>query len=368
MSRLLAGVALVVGLGGRAVAQQVLTVGPGQTYATLGAAIAAAAPGDTVLAIGGSYQENIDIDQRLQLVGQGATMHSAFPGASIHVHDLAPADTVVIRGFDLENTSGAISLPITVDHCEGPVALHDLGTQGGFERWALQIANAPQVHAARGLFGYVQATDAGVVLEQCIVEPSGIFPGVLATSSAIAAVHCSIRGPFTFGNAAVQLDAGSSAVLTRSTLLGTGTGSFARPAIAAQPGSQVLLDPSTTLTTQGGVATVTGATPLVFEFGSLRASSDGAVLTAEAHGAANIVFVTAFSLAAPGLATPFGLTWLDPTTFAPLYAGIYDATTRLHTETIPHAPAMPGLAFSLQAIELGANGLSLGLPTLLTMP
>ncbi len=192
--------------------------------------------------------------------------------------------------------------------------------------------------------------------------------GIWSIASTISLVQCSVHGAFVPGMAAVLLDGGGTLLATRSDLLGTGTGSFGQPAIQALAGGTVLLDPSTTLGAGGSAPPITGTVASVFEFASLRASSDGTVLTAAAHGPANEVFVTVFSVLAPAAATPLGLTWLDLATFTPLYAGIYDATTRNHFASIPHPPAPPGLTFGLQAVGLGAAGISLGLPTVLSMP
>jgi hypothetical protein len=347
--------------------QQVHTVGPGQTFATIGAAIAAAAAGDTVLVVGGSYLEHIDIDKSLQLVGQGALLRTAFPGSSLRVHDLGPNQPVVVRGFTLQSLSG-ISMALSVERCEGPVSLHDLANQGGAEMWSLLVDRSVQVHVARALLLRASATDSVVAFEQCVVDPSSWAPGIWSIASTISLVQCSVHGAFVPGMAAVLLDGGGTLLATRSDLLGTGTGSFGQPAIQALAGGTVLLDPSTTLGAGGSAPPITGTVASVFEFASLRASSDGTVLTAAAHGPANEVFVTVFSVLAPAAATPLGLTWLDLATFTPLYAGIYDATTRNHFASIPHPPAPPGLTFGLQAVGLGAAGISLGLPTVLSMP
>lgn len=359
------GCVLAVLLAGVATAQQVLTVGPGQTYATLGAAIAAAAPGDTVLAIGGSYLENLDIDKPLQLVGRGALLRTAFPGSGIHVHDLAPNEPFLMRGFTLQIGSN-LNMFLQVSHCEGPVMLHDLGNQSGAEMWFLQIDQSTQVHVARVLCSSVFANASVVSFEQCVVDPAQLVPGVTATASAISLVQCSIHGAFSFGAPAVRLQGGGTLVATRSGLTGISSGFGVFPAIEAQAGDVLLLDPSTTLTATGPL--VTGATPVPLEFASLRASTNGTVATVDAHGPANEIFVVVFTSVAPALTTPFGLTWLDVGSFAPLYAGIYDPVTRRHTEAIPHAVSPAGQTLALQAINLSPSGLTLGLPTVLSMP
>lgn len=350
-------------------AQQVLTVGPGQTFATIGAAIAAASPGDTVLVNGGSYQETIDIDKPLQVVSRGARLRPvALFGPSIRIHDLGPNQPVVLRGFTLESSTGAL-MPITVDRCEGPVTLHDLGNQGGAERWSLGVNLSPQVHVARVLLFAMRATDSVVALENCVVEPTTGSPGIWSFgSSAISCSLCTIQGSRILPFAAVRIEDGGSLLVTRTSLSGGGSGPSGQPAISAPNGGAVLVDPSASLNTAGTGPAVVGTVPITLPLASLRVTTDGTVANANAHGPANEVFVTVFSAVAPAAATPLGLTWLDLGTFTPLYAGIYDPISRQHVTTIPHGTSPAGQTLALQTIGLGSGGLTLGLPTVLSMP
>lgn len=358
-------------LGVPLAAQQVLTVGPGQTFATITAAVAAAAPGDTVLVNGGSYQETLDIDKPLQVVSRGARLRPvALFGPSIRIHDLGPNQPVVLRGFTLESGTGAF-LPITVDRCEGPVTLHDLDNQGGAERWTLGVNLSTQVHVARALLFAVRATASVVALERCVVEPTAGSMGIWSLGgSAISCSLCTVQGASILPFAAVRIENGGSLVVTRSSLSGGSgsSGSTGQPAIDAPNGAAVLVDPSSSLNTAGPGPAVVGTVPAVLPLTSLSAASNGTVATVNAHGPANEVFVTVFSAVAPAVATPLGLTWLDLGTFTPLYAGVFDPVTRQHVATIPHGTAPAGQTIALQSIVLGSGGLSLGLPTVLSMP
>lgn len=92
-------------------AADTLHVGPGSAYATIGAAIAAAAPGDTIVVGPGVYAEPIVIDKPLVLIGDGEPTIDG--GGSGHVVD-ARASIVftgfVVRGsgIDVDNEDAGI--------------------------------------------------------------------------------------------------------------------------------------------------------------------------------------------------------------------------------------------------------------------
>lgn len=80
-----------------------LTVGPGGEFATVGAALAAARPGDTVLVAAGQYPERVVIDRPVVLLGRGRpVLDGEGRGRVVQVR----APYVTIRGFEIRG-SGA---------------------------------------------------------------------------------------------------------------------------------------------------------------------------------------------------------------------------------------------------------------------
>jgi len=98
-------------------------------FATIGAAVASAAPGATVVACPGTYAERVVIQKPLTLIGRWATVNAAgLPGSStgsIAGHDLFAGITiessrVTVKGFTVENAEGEGILAINPNPVLGP--------------------------------------------------------------------------------------------------------------------------------------------------------------------------------------------------------------------------------------------------------
>ena len=83
-------------------------VGPGQLYSTIGAAIAAANPGDTVRVYAGTYYENITIDKSISLIGNGST-NTIINGSGIDSVVTIASDWVNITGFAVTDSGSKIA-------------------------------------------------------------------------------------------------------------------------------------------------------------------------------------------------------------------------------------------------------------------
>jgi hypothetical protein len=347
-----------------ATAQQTLLVGPGQTFTAIQPAIAAAAPGDTVLVLAGTYSGPLDIDKGIQLIGQGADISGPtglFSPGFATVHDLPANQRFTMAGFRAVQGSsqptGLEGIGIVVQNCAGFVALRDLSSSGGFRRFTVSATGSPQVFVG-SMDGYgIRATNSTVVCEACFLESAAI--ALYGVDSSVVVVGCTIQNtgsPFSFP----VIVEGGRLVASRSTIA-SGSSSFPKSAITAT-NTELLLDPSTVLQPNGGAPAIQGGTAVSFPFASMRAQLTAGALTVLSHGTANETFATVFAPVVGLQSTPFGLTWLDAPQTSLLGFASYGAN-RLHSVTLPLPPLPPGLVVGLQTIGFEGGTIGLGVPS-----
>lgn len=351
--------AFVSSVSRQATAQQTLVVGTGGTFATIASAIAAAAPGDTVLVQGGFWVEMLDVDKGIHLVGRGARLGLGllFP-QSVAVHDVPAGQVFTMSGFVAD---GSFDLLVTITDCDGIVALRELGSNT-LRRWSVRGTDSAQIA--------VEACDLRVAsFDRCAAELAGsvVDPvsvnGLSLTSSRVAVVACTVHDGGLFNFPPIW-QIGGELALTRSTVYAV---SASAPAILATDAT-ILVDPSTTLTPSGGQPAVAGTFGLAtFEFASLTAGTDGQTLTMDAHGTAGAPFLTLLSLPAPETPSPYGFAWIDSVQWIVVDAAAYPPG-RLRTASFAH-PALPaGFTVALQTVWLSPTGAVLGTPCLVTVP
>ncbi|MGE3171805.1 MAG: hypothetical protein AB7O97_04215 [Planctomycetota bacterium] len=342
-------------LAGFAGAQQQLTVGPGQQFGTIPAAIHAASPGDTILVQPGTYGGFV-VSKGVRIIGRNALIVGGGVFGTVLVQGVPAGESFALVGFGVDAPGDC-----QVVNCRGQVALRDLHQGGGFP-WGLQVFGSDQVHVAASPLRNGGVTDSTVVLEGCSMDPS-VLMGLQVSGGVTVLESCTVRGstgPFT--GPGVQLNRGTL-VATGSTIRGTGSS----PAIRAIDG-QMLLDPSVTLIADPGIATIVGpVTPVPFAFASQSAGTDGVQLSIQGQGLAGGVFGMLVSQPGPQTPTPIGVSWLDPGSAALLYFDTW-APDRSHTRTIPHPPLPPGLTITLQVLYAQPSGLALGTPSVVVVP
>ncbi len=355
-------------LAGLASAQQVLVVdaagGAGSQFRTIPPAIAAAAPGDTVLVRAGLYSEALVIDKGIRLVGEDAQLIGILtPDGSVLVRNLPAGETFAMRGFRAAQV-GFTGPMIHVRDCRGSVSLRDL-RQGGLMQFAVTIRNSAQVHVAEVTLRLAQSTASTAVFEQVVCDAAA-FAGLWITGGQVDCMRCTLRGSLSaFGGPAVQLDSGRVR-LTQSTATGTPAGLTPSPAINSL-GGEIHLDPTTVVQASNGALPIAGpATVIRRELTSLSARTDGTTLTADLQGAMGAFFAIIASAPSPTLATPFGDQWLDPTVQVIVDVGRL-AQGRQHRWSLPHPPITPGLTITMQAVTLSRD-YEFSMATLIAFP
>ncbi len=113
-----------------------LHVGPGQTYATIQAAVDDAGPGDEIVVHDGTYVENVLVDRPVAIRSQDYLLNGENDGAVVDASGLArdygfeiQADGVVIEGFSVHGAVGysmtGLRAGIMLDGCHGCTVTHN---------------------------------------------------------------------------------------------------------------------------------------------------------------------------------------------------------------------------------------------------
>ena len=356
---LVAGLITLAVVAPAAVAQQTLTVGPGQPFPTIQAAINAAAPGDTVLVLAGLYPEALDVGKGIHLVGQGAKLANSSFNPQIRVHDVPVTQQVAITGLLLDDTGN--NSAVQVVDCPGPVTVRNLG-QLGLRQWYVGATAAKQLVVASMEIRSANLGNSTTVFHDCTFVPT--FPwGISQNGGGTALVGCTVNAPSIFLSAGVNLTDGVFAA-SRSQI----HGSSGQSAIQAAAGT-VILDPSVQLLPGGSAPGVGGpVVPLTLEFGTTTAHLTASTLGVHDHGGPpGTAFVTVFSLPAPEVLTDFGPAWIDLPSCGILQVATYDAA-REHVLSLPVPPLPPGFAIALQSAMFLPNGPALGTATVVVAP
>jgi hypothetical protein len=365
-------------LGSLATAQTTRLVGPGQTYTTIGAAVAAANPGDTVLVLGGMHTAPLLINKGIRLVGQGgaAFVSEPLPFGEVRIQGVPASQPFAMSGFRVAPLlAGSLTptlLRIVVENCAGPVSFEHLeGTPSEpYATWSLWVQNAAQVNVRASRFGSCWLRGSTTVLENCIgqlLNSGFVLAPLRVDGGTTLLVGGEMRGPSgLIAAAGVWLERGTLLV-TRATIRG-GTPTPATPsapAIAADAG-EVLLDPSAVLLPTGSALPIQGpAAQIALEFASSIVTLTPTQLDIHSHGPANVWFATMLSAPVALTPTPWGVSWVDPTAAALVVLAAY-GPNREHAFTTPLPPLPPGIFVAVQPVVLAPTGFGLGAPSMLT--
>lgn len=272
-----------------------LLVGPegsGAPFSSLPDAVAAAAPGDTVLVLAGEYHGfvTLDIDKPLTLLGAGSDVTSyealpTFPWAlllPLHVHDLAPGEEVRVAGLHLASPglSGTFGPGgAVISACAGPVVLADVSANGS-------TASFP----GNGVFQVLGS--AQVLLDGCSAVASAGATVTLPAQPALrvegSSVH--VNGSFLRGSdgpsallsegadgAPGLIAEGSTVRISRSVIQGgAGKSGFFMPG-APHDGAPAIASVASTVLVRGGPSnSLHGGSGSAGQLGGLPAFGSGA--------------------------------------------------------------------------------------------
>ncbi len=141
-----------------------LNVGPTQPYATIGAAVAAAARGDEVVIDPGTYVENLVVTRDLVIRGSGQ---------GVTVIRSAGGSHVVTTDADLKLEA------LTID-ADGDQAVRQRSSGARFIRlFDVEIHGADTLGGSSGLAGAVDAWQADLVLNGCWIHDNGSKVGAV---------------------------------------------------------------------------------------------------------------------------------------------------------------------------------------------
>jgi hypothetical protein len=337
-------------------------------FTDLPAAIAAAAPGDTLLVLPGRYTP-ASVNKGIAIVGGVGCELRAQP---FFVRDLPLGQLFTITGFN--DAPGSPATDFVIERCAGRVHLQKLDSttvfpQFGYLAGSLRIVDcqAVSVHEC-GFYGGPGAelirSSAAFTNSRMVGQDwsSGAESGLDAVDSRIEFANCSFQGGDGL-RALGQYQPGAEGVrLSGCELLGA-SGQLAGGVYAGMMptweeglrilGGRAVLDPLVTTTvdpTSTGVVQVT-RTP------GLTAPSPpvGQLVVAEWSGGGGLPGVVLASLVGPRFASPWGPFWLDIPTSIVIYAGPASGTASLALGSL----FVPGTSVTLQGAVIDGNVLLL---------
>ncbi|MEM7205705.1 MAG: hypothetical protein AAF628_35960 [Planctomycetota bacterium] len=340
----------------------------GGAFTEIQPAIDAAHPGDIVRVLPGARPYlGFRVTKRLSVLGSGSVQitGSAVPGAlaTFDVRNLAPGDTVVVRGFREAYSSPYIQ-GLLVQNCAGAVHLSDLQVRPFVTvRNCAQVSvddctlEAVQVTASDVLFAGTSSRGYADVMCGCTIHALILGRGVRAT---VAGGNWQGADGFYFAGAGPGIILQSDAQLTLTgddrTVVQAGQGSA--PAISVAPGATLVLDPDPLLVATGGSPSVLGTGRVLRERVPYLVADveQGALLAGlfTALGAQSWLLVSPFAPPV-SLGAPLAPWW----TPQPAVLAVGIVQTKPHVERIPLPPLPAGTALPVQALVLDGTTVAL---------
>jgi hypothetical protein len=200
----------------------VRTVGPGQQYATIQAAVDAAKRGTKILVYPGTYAESVSVKKsNLQILAQGKGVIVVPPDTAGFA---IKADRVTVRGFEIKfglncalgigfegshNTFADNSISVSETDCFGPEAIASADADGGSDYNIIE-RNTIQ-GSAQGISIQTDAINVGNVIRDNTLDDSTTIPIVIMNGRGFLVSGNTVNGGDTGSCIAVSAEGGSQA-------------------------------------------------------------------------------------------------------------------------------------------------------------
>ena len=343
--------------------------GPGTSFTSIAAAVAAAPEGAVLVVRQGSYDKFVISNKSLKVLADpGVSVFAAnLQQPTITVVSLQAGKSVVLRGLDVRPPYPGHSPQVTVNGCAGSVLLDRIQIEYG----RLQATSCNQLlvrDAAPGngpLTG--QLTNCTTVLERCTFFPGLVGTAVTVTGGTLQIIDSTVTSgvvypPYALVANAVEMQGGdlrllgnttlsSIAVSTSFTVGGSGTVRYDNSVVVAAP----MFAPTITAT--------------ALEMPTMTTSFAGGQATASVTGAPGNLVAAAVGLPGPLLQLPgLDAIWLDLATFTPLGLGVL-GTSPFSAHLSWASGPVPGVRAVFQALTFDpTTGFAISNPSLLILP
>lgn len=349
---------------------------PGAHFADLPPAVAAAAPGDTILVRADAFLQPYSpftTGKGLRVIGLDQPLLST-AHAAVRIQGVAASQRFVLAGFDAPRDQ---DLRVAVADCAGPVHLENLhAVEPGFflpSSAAIDIARCALV-TLRDVEGFglpaVEIRASTVVLAACRLGVTSLGlgggPPLWASDSHVDIVESRLQATGATESAVrlvrcrSRIGGTASAVLQGGPWPGTGG---AAPAIY-EAGGTLRLDPRVQLNPLAGTPAIVAGPGFVS--GSVAAcvtsrAAPGAPLQATVVGGGGDLVLLALGFPAPPYATPFGDAFLLPGPVDLVFAGTLPPGGQIGVPLGTVPVSFPrGEVFGLQPVTADGSAIRLG--------
>lgn len=342
--------------------------GPGSDFTTIEAAVSAAAAGDRVRVLAGSYR-GASIDKPIAVVGDtGAEIAVDLSHPGFTLTGIAPGDVATLHGFVFPSPMGTA---LTVTNCPGRVVLSELQIDTGPSIYAASITDAAALTMDNCEYTMLtQITRSKVLATRCVFRPGSFFnaSALNVASSTMTLVQSQVLVPTTLGihavtclDSTIELRGTATQEIKSGYRFVRGGQIVPMPAIRATGNCGLIADPDVTLSPIRPTGFVVETTR---ELSWLTAQGGQIGSTVELNLGSQSGDGFAVFVGLPGPALPlasWGDVWLDTRFLLQIASGTLPASTEVQiTRVVPNTPSFVGLGLTYQAVTGATPSLTNG--------